>query len=125
MSDVSPARLRADAGSATVTAAWALAALLTVTLLLAQLGVAVVARHEAQSAADLAALAAAGGLDRGTDAGCAEANRVGQRMGVRIRGCVVAGWDVTVTVESGITLGPLGTRMVRASARAGPVVGPG
>ncbi|WP_306363878.1 Rv3654c family TadE-like protein [Nocardia sp. CC227C] len=124
MSEPPPARLPADAGAATVTAAWAVAALLTVTLLLAQLGVAVVARHRTQSAADLAALAAAGGLDRGTVAGCAEADRIGQRMGVRVRECVVAGWDVTVTVESGITLGPLGTRMVRASARAGPVVGP-
>ncbi len=101
-------------------AALALAALLGLTLLIGQLGVAVVGRHHAQSAADLAALAAAGRLERGAAAGCAEAAEIGRRMGVRVPGCVVVDWDVTVTVELGISLGPIGKRVLRATARAGP-----
>ncbi|MFI6870678.1 Rv3654c family TadE-like protein [Nocardia sp. NPDC050406] len=111
---------RDSQGGATVAAALAVAALLAVTLLIAQIGVAIAARHHVQSAADLSALAAAGALDRGTAAGCAEAERIARRMVVRVRECAVAEWDATVTVESPIRLGPLGTRMVSASARAGP-----
>lgn len=116
-----PTRCRGSQGGATIAAALALAGLLTVTLLVAQVGVAVIGRHHAQSAADLAALAAAGGLTEGTAAGCAEADRIARRMGVRVRDCAVAQWDATVTVESTISLGPFGSRMVSAAARAGPV----
>lgn len=104
-----------------MTAALALAALLGLTLLIGQIGVAVAARHHAQSAADLAALAAAGGLERGTATGCAAAADIARRMGVRIGKCVVADWDVTVTIEFEIALGPIGDRVVRATARAGPM----
>ncbi|MCU1647570.1 MAG: flp pilus-assembly TadE/G-like family protein [Nocardia sp.] len=110
-----------EAGGVTVVACVALLALLTLTVLVAQVGVAVVGRHRAQSAADLAALAAAAGLDRGTAAGCARAEEIARRMGVRIVGCTVAEWDVTITVEGRMTLGPLGVRSVRAMARAGPI----
>ncbi|WP_327143306.1 Rv3654c family TadE-like protein [Nocardia sp. NBC_01327] len=110
-----------ESGGVTVVACVALLALLTLTVLVAQVGVAVAGRHRAQSAADLAALAAAAGLDRGTAAGCARAEEIARRMGVRIVGCTVAEWDVTITVEARMTLGPLGTRSVRAMARAGPI----
>ncbi|WP_433758299.1 Rv3654c family TadE-like protein [Nocardia sp. CA-135398] len=112
---------RRDEGVATVFACLALAALIGATLLIAQLGAVVVARHRAQSAADLAALAAAGELMHGADAGCAEAGEIARRMGVRIQNCEVVQWDATVTVERNVPMGLLGKQTVRAVARAGPV----
>ncbi|MQY17959.1 Rv3654c family TadE-like protein [Nocardia macrotermitis] len=108
-----------ERGAATVTACLALTALLAATLLFVQVGVVIIARHRAQAAADLGALAAAGALATGTDA-CARARDLGQRMRVRVRSCVVDGWDVTVVAELTAALGPLGTPDVRAVARAGP-----
>ncbi|WP_067531720.1 Rv3654c family TadE-like protein [Nocardia crassostreae] len=110
-----------EAGGVTVAACLAVLAMLAVTLLVAQVGVAVAGRHQAQSAADLAALAAAHDLTRGTAAGCARAAEIAGRMAMRGSGCVVEDWDVTVTVEARMALGPLGARVVRAMARAGPI----
>ncbi|WP_405488145.1 Rv3654c family TadE-like protein [Nocardia sp. NBC_00511] len=110
-----------EAGGVTVTACLALLALLAMTVLVAQVGVVVAARHRVQSAADLAALAAAGALDEGEVAGCRRAGDIAARMEVRVAGCVVRGWDVTVTVRARISVGPLGVREARATARAGPV----
>ncbi|WP_442943158.1 Rv3654c family TadE-like protein [Nocardia sp. NBC_00565] len=114
-------RIRADQGVATVFACMALAALIGVTLLIAQVGVAVVARHRVQAAADLAALAAAGELERGADVGCVAAEEIAQRMGARVQECAVVQWDATVTVERNVPMGLFGKRTVRAVARAGPV----
>ncbi|MEU0875985.1 Rv3654c family TadE-like protein [Nocardia brasiliensis] len=111
-----------DQGAATVFACLALAGLIAVTLLIGQVGVAVVTRHRAQAAADLAALAAATRLVEGVEVGCAAATEVARRMGARVRGCEVAEWDATVIVERNVPIGLLGVRMVRAVARAGPVV---
>lgn len=110
-----------DEGVATVFACLALAALIGATLLIAQVGAVVVARHRAQAAADLAALAAAGELARGADVGCTEAAEIARRMEVRIQQCEVVQWDATVTVEENVPMGLLGKRTVRAVARAGPV----
>lgn len=107
---------------ATVFACLVLAGLVAVTVLIAQVGVAVVTRHRAQAAADLAALAAAARLVEGVEVGCAEAAEVARRMGARVRGCDVAAWDATVIVERNVPIGLLGVRTVRAVARAGPVV---
>ncbi|MFJ9370960.1 Rv3654c family TadE-like protein [Nocardia sp. NPDC101769] len=104
----------------TVTACLAVIGLLAVAVLIAQVGVAVAARHRVQAAADMSALAAAGALDGGVSAACGRAAGVAGRMGVRLVGCVVLGWDVTVTVAGRVSLGPLGERDVRAAARAGP-----
>ncbi|MEC3913809.1 Rv3654c family TadE-like protein [Nocardia sp. CDC160] len=114
-----------EAGAVTVTACLALIGVLTSMVLIAQIGVAVAARHRVQAAADLGALAAAGALDGGSAAACARAVEVVDRMGARSAGCVVRGWDVTVTAEGRISLGPLGRREVRAAARAGPAEGEG
>ncbi|WP_328821053.1 Rv3654c family TadE-like protein [Nocardia sp. CY41] len=114
-------RVSGDEGVATVFVCLALVALIGVTLLLAQVGVVVVARHRAQAAADMAALAAAGALVEGVDAACAEADGVARWMGTRIRVCEAAEWDATVTVERNVPIGLYGDRVVRASARAGPV----
>ncbi|MFE3222013.1 Rv3654c family TadE-like protein [Nocardia sp. NPDC059228] len=113
-------RAGSEAGGVTVTACLALVGLLAVAVLIAQVGVAVAARHRVQAAADLSALAAAGALDGGVSVACGRAAAIAGRMGVRPAGCVVLGWDVTVTVAGRVSLGPLGERDVRAVARAGP-----
>ncbi|WP_082393620.1 Rv3654c family TadE-like protein [Nocardia arizonensis] len=110
-----------ERGGATVLGCLALTALLSLTLMIAQIGVVAVARHRAQAAADLGALAAAGALDSGVEAGCAEGGEVVRRMSMRIRGCEVDEWDATVSVEGNVPIGLLGQRTVHAVARAGPV----
>lgn len=94
-------------------AALAVAAILGVTL-----GSAVVARHRAQAAADLAALAAANGLAAGPASACARANEIATAMGAMMPSCVVEELDVVVSVAV-----PVGSRfggIARAAARAGP-----
>ncbi|MEU6643293.1 Rv3654c family TadE-like protein [Saccharomonospora sp. NPDC046836] len=110
-----------DAGSATVWAAGAVIALLGLAGVLWLLGGAVVTRHRAASAADLAALAAAGNADHGTAAACARADEVVERMGARLRECRFERWDALVIVEAagpGL-LARFGPAIARA--RAGPV----
>lgn len=94
--------------------------LLTITVGCVYLGSAVLARHRAQSAADLAALAAAGGLARGAQAACARSVAVAEAMDVSVADCSVAGLDVVVAVEVRVALGRLGLGAARAIARAGP-----
>jgi secretion/DNA translocation related TadE-like protein len=76
---------------------------------------AVIARHRAQGAADLAALAAAARLPAGAQVACGQASAIADAMGVGVAGCVVDGLDVVVTV----TAGDAG-----AAARAGPADSP-
>jgi secretion/DNA translocation related TadE-like protein len=83
----------------------------------AYVGAAVVARHRAQAAADLAALAAAARLPTGVAAACARATAVAHEMGVDEAECGVDGLDVVVTVR--VTVAFAGA--ARAAARAGPV----
>nr|WP_063059266.1 Rv3654c family TadE-like protein [Nocardia sienata] len=110
-----------EEGSATVTACLALAGLIVVTVLVVQFGGVVVARHRAQAAADLAALAAAGELWNGAEAGCAAAQALGRRMAAHVARCEIDGWEAVISIEETIPLGPFGTRSIRAVARAGPV----
>ncbi|MCX4093624.1 Rv3654c family TadE-like protein [Nocardia sp. alder85J] len=107
-------------GVASVAGCLAVVALLAVTVSIGQIGVVIVVRHRAQSAADLSALAAAGALDGGVAAGCARAGTIAGHAGFRLLECAVVDWDVTVTVESEVSLATFGSRRVRASARAGP-----
>ncbi|WP_405149356.1 flp pilus-assembly TadE/G-like family protein [Nocardia salmonicida] len=113
--------LAGDAGGATVFVCVALAGLICLTLSVGQVGGVVVARHRAQGAADLGALAAAEVLAEGAEKGCGEAGEIARRMGVRVRRCVVAQWDVVVEVEANVSAGVFGVRTAQASARAGPV----
>ncbi|OBF06204.1 helicase [Mycobacterium sp. ACS4054] len=99
-------------------AAWMVAVLLSVTGAGAYLGAVVVARHRAQAAADLAALAAAARLPAGPEAACARATAVAHRMRAGDAGCVVEDLDVVVTVRVPVFGGAAG-----AAARAGPVRG--
>jgi len=93
------------------------AVLLTVTGGSAYLGAAVVARHRAQTAADLAALAAAARVPAGAEAACAQAAAVARAMRIGVAGCTLEDLDVVVTIEAGV--GRWGA--ARAAARAGPV----
>jgi secretion/DNA translocation related TadE-like protein len=83
-------------------------------------GAAVIARHRAQSAADLAALAGAGRLAGGQDTACGWAVSVAEGMGASVTACTVAALDVVVTVEVDVALGQWGMGSARAAARAGP-----
>ncbi|MDT0568907.1 flp pilus-assembly TadE/G-like family protein [Streptomyces sp. DSM 3412] len=78
-------------------------------------GQAVVIRHEAQAAADLAALAAADHWMRGAEGACATAERVAKAQGSRLVRCEVEGEISDVTAASGT--GPL---TAESRARAGP-----
>jgi secretion/DNA translocation related TadE-like protein len=109
-----------ERGAATVLGSFAILALLAVVLMLVHVGSVVGARHSAQSAADLAALAAAGALERGNGSACAAADRIAARMRARVRECEVAQWDVVVAVSVPVALGAFGRREARAVARAGP-----
>jgi secretion/DNA translocation related TadE-like protein len=93
-------------------------ALLVVTGGSAYLGAAVVARHRAQAAADLAALAAAARVPAGPQTACAQANALARAMRVSTTGCTVDDLDVVVTIEVGLAVGRWGK--ARAAARAGP-----
>lgn len=83
-------------------------------------GSAVVARHRAQSAADLSALAAAQQAIGGSGPACADAAALAARMGAHVSRCVVDGLDVVVTADVRVALGRFGVRPARAQARAGP-----
>ncbi|OBK31050.1 helicase [Mycobacterium asiaticum] len=88
------------------------AVLLCVTGAGAYLGSVVVARHRAQAAADLAALAGAAALPHGVSAACARATTVAHEMRSSVAACEMDGLDVIVTVRVGAA---------RAYARAGPL----
>lgn len=107
---------RGDRGSATVLAVVMVAVLLCVTGAGAYLGSAVVARHRAQAAADLASLAAAARLPSGLAAACARATLVARAMRVEHAQCRVVDLDVVVTVEVAVAFAGVAT----ATARAGP-----
>nr|WP_243394198.1 Rv3654c family TadE-like protein [Mycobacterium ahvazicum] len=108
---------RDERGAATVLAAAIVAVLLCVTGAGAYIGSAVVARHRAQAAADLAALAAAARLPTGAAAACARASAIARTMRVDDVGCRVEDLDVVVTVRVAVVFGGV----AQAAARAGPV----
>lgn len=114
---------RADAGSATVLVLALVTVLAAVAGVLVCAGALVVARHRADSAADLAALAAAARALDGAPAACRAAEGVARAGGAALTGCRVQGEVAVVTVEvvppGG--LGRLGT--ARTTARAGPASG--
>jgi secretion/DNA translocation related TadE-like protein len=109
-----------DRGAATVWAAASVAVLIAVLVAALDLGGATVARHRAEAAADLAALAAAGEAARGTEAACGRASAIAAQMGARVVLCQLRGWAALVEVEAGVRLGLLGPVPVRGRAHAGP-----
>lgn len=87
-------------------------------------GSAVTGRHRVETAADLAALAAAVHVPDGPAVACAHAATVAEGNGGSLRDCRIAGDDVEVVVSRPVSLGGLGVRTARDRARAGPVDGP-
>lgn len=103
--------LAGEEGYATVVAAGIIAAVASLLLAVAAIASLVVARHEAQVAADLAAVAGAWEVAKGRDA-CTKAEEVAALNGAELGSCVIDGRDVEVTAR---------LRGRSAIARAGPV----
>jgi secretion/DNA translocation related TadE-like protein len=97
-----------------------MAVLLAITTGGVYVGSAVIARHRAQAAADLAALAAAHYLADGTGAACSRASALAEAMRTVVTQCLVEELDVVVTVETSVPLGRIRAGPARATARAGP-----
>ena len=110
-----------ERGSATVIGAMVIAALVAVVVLIVYVGAAISARHQSQSAADLAALAAAQQLVMGESDPCEAARAIASRMSASVKKCRVMGGDVVVTAQVAVQIGAFGLRDTRSSARAGPV----
>jgi secretion/DNA translocation related TadE-like protein len=104
-----------------VVAAGVMTVLLVLCVAGALVGSAVIARHRAQAAADLAALAAAARVALGAQAACASAAALATASGAALSSCTVDELDVVVTVEVPVGLGRWGVNAARAGARAGPV----
>ena len=117
----SPQRNQADGGSASLVAVAMMAVLLALTACGGYVGSAVIARHRAQAAADLAALAAAVHLAQGVDAACTQASALARAMRTVVTQCVVEDLDVVVTIDAPVAFGRLTAGPAHASARAGPV----
>jgi secretion/DNA translocation related TadE-like protein len=100
-----------------------MAVLLAITIGGVYVGSAVIARHRAQAAADLAAVAAAVHLGDGTGTACSQASTLARAMGAAVTRCLVEDLDVVITVETPVSLGRIGGGPARATARAGPVDG--
>lgn len=112
-------RFGGDGGSASIVACCVMAALLVVTGTLVHVGSVVVTRHRVQAGADLAALAVAAALDRGSSAACERAEEVATRMRMRVRTCRIEGWDAVVEMGA-VSSHVVGGKEARAVARAGP-----
>ncbi|WP_127128156.1 Rv3654c family TadE-like protein [Georgenia sp. SYP-B2076] len=119
--------VRSDRGAGTVLVLGLVAVLITLTIAVAGLAQAVHARATAQTAADLAALAAATALHRvGGPASdpCTLAGQVVTANDAEPAGCTVTGAVVEVGARVRILGRVDGVLVARATARAGPAVGP-
>src|SRR5687767_2200590 len=104
-------RLSGERGSATVWVVALAGVLAVVGMAVVLFGAAVVARHRAGAAADLAALAAAGRAVVGDPGACAVAADVADANAAELTGCTVGGGAVVeVAVSVSVRLGPLGLR---------------
>ncbi|WP_373682258.1 MULTISPECIES: Rv3654c family TadE-like protein [Streptomyces] len=108
-----------DRGSATVWTVGAIAVLCVVFGAVLAMGQAVVVRHRAAGAADLAALAAADHWMNGSTAACAQADRVARTQRARLVRCAVEGEISDVTAASG--KGPFAAEVRSRAGPAGPV----
>ncbi|MEU6386631.1 Rv3654c family TadE-like protein [Streptomyces bauhiniae] len=104
-----------DRGSATVWSLGVIALLCVVFGAVLGLGHAVVVRHRAAGAADLAALAAADHWAEGAEAACEVGRRVASAQGARLVRCALVGDTSDVSAGSGH--GPFAAEV---RARAGP-----
>ncbi|HEY1486951.1 MAG TPA: Rv3654c family TadE-like protein, partial [Micromonosporaceae bacterium] len=116
--------MTADRGSASiwVLSAGALMIAVTSTVLLA--GSATIARHQAQAAADLGALAGAIRAELEPGGACAAAAPVVVANAATMRSCQADGLDVIVTAIVPVEGAPPGIGPAVAVARAGPIQTP-
>ncbi|MCE7009296.1 flp pilus-assembly TadE/G-like family protein [Kibdelosporangium philippinense] len=110
-------RTRTDDGAAAVWAAFVVAALAMAFGLLLVIGAATSARHRANSAADLSALAAAAYGPWGEQVACDQARWVVDQMRMHLGDCRMNGWAVRVEVTTTVS----GLGQITARAAAGPV----
>lgn len=113
-------RARDERGLAVVVSTALLGVLLLVTVAAVGVVSVVLGHRAAQSAADLASLAAAAAVQDGEDP-CAAAATLARRNHARLVGCRVAGFVVSVETEASSGDLPGGALRLRARARAGPV----
>jgi secretion/DNA translocation related TadE-like protein len=95
--------------------------LLAVTIVAVRLGGAMLARQQAETAADLGALAGAAQILHGSAAACAAAGRVVTANSATMTSCTADGLDVLVEVDA---RAPALGGIALAHARAGPVSTP-
>jgi secretion/DNA translocation related TadE-like protein len=120
---------RREHGSASIWVVACCALLMSIAGAVTVRTLAVLARHRAETSADLAALAGAGQIGVGGRA-CAAAARVAARNGARLRTCVVRlapdgrSGTVSVRVEMAARLPIVGSREILATARAAREPGP-
>ncbi|MFF5801836.1 Rv3654c family TadE-like protein [Streptomyces sp. NPDC012746] len=108
-----------ERGSATVWGALVTTVLVAVFGGVLLLGQAVVARHRAAAAADLAALAAAASWAHGPETACATAMRVARAQGATLTSCTLRGEISEISARA-----PTGPFAPAATARAGPPLAP-
>jgi secretion/DNA translocation related TadE-like protein len=88
--------------------------------LVAAIGSVLVARHRAQSAADLGALAGAGRVVEGPDAACTRAGQLVTANGAWLAGCRIDGLDVTIEAGSGAARAWAPARPAPSTGKAQP-----
>lgn len=110
-----------DKGNATILAAVGVATLIVVLAVGLQVAGAVIARHRAESAADLASLAGAAKVLTGQQSACGAAGSIAAANGAALQDCELIGLDLRVTVRVDAVLGPIGGAAA-GKARAGPLL---
>ena len=110
-----------DEGVSTVFGALMIGLLIVVTGVCLRLGGATLARQQAETAADLGALAGAADALRGSDVACSAAARVVAANHGRLTSCLLDGLDVLVQAEVPV---PAFGGAASGRARAGPVSTP-
>ena len=93
---------------------------MSVTIALVTIGAAALARHRAQTAADLGALAAALTLPAGAGSACDRARELVNAMRMSTAHCAIERLDVVVTVAVPVRVAGWNLGTARAVARAGP-----
>ncbi|WP_433870994.1 Rv3654c family TadE-like protein [Saccharopolyspora sp. CA-218241] len=112
-----------DQGAATALSAGLCLALVVVGWFALHWCGALLVRHRAAGAADLAALAAAAHAPHGSAIACGRAGEVARGMGTAVVSCTITGSHARVEVRAPPPPGLPGAAVVTARARAGPVVG--
>ncbi len=110
-----------DFGVSTVFACLAVGLMMAVTVIGIRLGGAMLARQQAETAADLGALAGAARILQGSGAACAAAGRLVTANLGTMASCTVVGLDLLVEVH---VPAPAWGGTASAHARAGPVTTP-